>query len=246
MDYQDDLIEFLLQYLNDNRRELLHRDLELRSNHLTLVLEDFYHPHNISATIRTADAFGLKDVHIIENTIPYERNPNINKGADKWVHLNRYTGSDNNTKVCFDRLKGEGYRIVATSPHQGSYTIRELDLSQKTAIVMGAESNGISDYVMQHADAFIKIDTPGFAESLNVSVAAGIVLETLTHRMRTSDINWQLNAEEKRNLLLNNLSKMVANCHLLEKQFMKDRGLTSEHPLFKQIAFHRSSEIHSA
>ncbi len=245
MDYQQELIDYLLQFLNENRRELLFRDINLRSKHLTLVLEDFHHAHNISATIRTSDCFGLRDLHVIENKIKYERNPRINKGSDKWIHINRYCETPFNSPKCIERLKSEGYRIVATSPHQGSYTIRELDLSQRTAIVMGTEADGISDYVMENADAFLKIEMPGFAESLNVSVAAGIVLETLTHRMRSDEsIHWQLTPEEKRELLLVNLSKMVPNSHLLEKRFMKDRGLSLDSPMFKEITFHRSSEIH--
>ncbi|MES2627892.1 MAG: RNA methyltransferase [Bacteroidota bacterium] len=242
--YQQELIDYLLQYLNENRRQLLFRDLDLRSNHLTLILEDFYHAHNISATMRTADCFGLKELHIVENKIRYEYNPKINKGADKWIHLNRYCEQEFNTPTCLNRLKAEGYRIVATSPHQGSYTIRELDLTRKTAIVMGSEGDGISEYVKEHADAFLKIDMPGFTESLNVSVAAGIILETLTHRMRSEGHPWQLDEEERHKLLIGNLAKMVPDCNLLEKRFMEDRGIHEYEPLFKESALRRSSEIH--
>lgn len=228
MEDQQGLIDYLLQFLNENRRELLFRDINLRSKHLTLVLEDFYHPHNISATIRTADSFGLSDIHVIENKIRYENNPNINKGSDKWVTLNRYKEGVFNSPACIEKLKAEGYRIVATSPHQGSVTIRELDITVKTAIVMGAESYGVSDYVRENADAFLKIEMPGFTESLNVSVAAGIILETLTHRIRSGTVSWGLTPEEKQEVLLLKLSRLITDSHLLKRIFFENQEAGSK------------------
>lgn len=244
MAYREELIEYLLQFLNDNRRELLDRDVSLRSNQLTLVLEDFKHPHNISACIRTSDCFGLRDVHIIENKIYYENNPKINRGSDKWVNIKRYNQAEFNTPVCIDKLKSEGYKIVVTSPHKGSFSIRELDLSQKTAIIMGSEADGISDHAKESADAFLKIDMPGFTESLNVSVAAGIVLETLSHRLRNDGYNWQLSDDERAELYLINLSKMVPNYKLLEKRFAEGRSDAPDEPVFSGEGFGRSTEVH--
>ncbi|HEX4887327.1 MAG TPA: RNA methyltransferase [Luteibaculaceae bacterium] len=243
--YRSALTHYLLQFLNDRRKELLFNDISIRTRHLCLVLEDFYHPHNISAAIRTSDCFGLMDIHIVENSIHYERNPGINKGSDKWMRVVRYTKESFNTPACLTALREKGYQIVATSPHEGSVDLRSLDIRQKTAIVMGAESYGISDYVKENADAFIRIDTPGFTESLNVSVAAGIILENLNYRMRNEpDINWQLTNDDRDQLLIQNLAKMVDDVDLLEVQFRERNQITSPDRVFERKPARRSTEIH--
>lgn len=86
---------------------------------------------------------------------------------------------------CIQSLKSKGYKIVATSPHAGSIDIHELDLHHPLAIVMGQENVGISDVVKAEADVFVKIPMHGFTESLNISVAAAILLQDISSRLRS-------------------------------------------------------------
>jgi tRNA (guanosine-2'-O-)-methyltransferase len=78
--------------------------------------------------------------------------------------------------------------------------MHEVDLSKKTAVLMGTELTGASEAAMQMADVYMKIPTVGFTESLNVSVASAIIMQHLTHRMRSENQPWQLTDEEKLHL----------------------------------------------
>ncbi len=236
MTYRQWLLENILPFVNDSRREAILRIVAQRTRHFTLVLENFHHPHNISATIRSAECFGWHDIHVVENEVQYERNPRVNKGADKWMNINCYDQTEFNTPACFAALREQGFQIVATSPHGGSVTLRELDISRKTAIVLGAESTGISDYVKNNADAFLRIETAGFTESLNVSVTAGIVLEALTARAKSSEVNWQLTDFEREEVLFNYLSKLIEEIHLLENRLIKDHNIINPDRVYAQPA----------
>ncbi len=129
-----ELIQFLSKCMTPERWELFQRVIEGRSNHVTLMLEDIYQPHNASAILRTADCFGLQDVHIIENRNEYLINPEVSLGASKWLNLIRYSkeGSEN-TSEAIRSLKSKGYKVVATSPHlETRLSVLLLPLSKDT------------------------------------------------------------------------------------------------------------------
>jgi tRNA (guanosine-2'-O-)-methyltransferase len=111
------------------------------------------------------------------------------------IHIHK--ASENNSIDCIQKLKSEGYRIIATTPHIKKQSVSELDLTQKVAIFFGQEHDGLSKQVIDSADEFLIIPMYGFTESLNISVAAAIMLYDLTLRLRKSDVKWQLLEEEK-------------------------------------------------
>jgi tRNA (guanosine-2'-O-)-methyltransferase len=112
--------------------------------------------------------------------------------------MHRYNApGQNNTEACLRALKRDGYQIVVTALHEKTVALDEVDLSKKTAVLMGTELTGASDVAMEMADVYMKIPTVGFTESLNVSVASAIILQHLTHRMRNENRPWQLSEEEK-------------------------------------------------
>ena len=84
------LLEYLLTFVNDNKRELLEPVLNYRTSHLTVVLENIYQPQNSSATIRSCDIYGVQDLYVIENDNRFELNPNVAMGAGKWVDLHKF------------------------------------------------------------------------------------------------------------------------------------------------------------
>ncbi|NQX92861.1 MAG: TrmH family RNA methyltransferase, partial [Flavobacteriales bacterium] len=93
-----ELIEYLKQFAKGERVALFENRVALRTRHLCLVLENIYQSHNISAVLRSADCFGIQDVHIIENSNEFEVNTEISLGASKWLSLHRYhRDSKNNT-----------------------------------------------------------------------------------------------------------------------------------------------------
>jgi tRNA (guanosine-2'-O-)-methyltransferase len=195
------LYELLSEHLTDNKRKLFDAVLEDRTRHVTLIMEDLYQAQNTSAIQRSAESFGIQDLHIIENKHVFSHHRRISKGSADWLTMHRYNEpTSTNTETCIHALKQQGYQIVVTALHEKTISLHEVDLSRKTAVLMGTELSGASDAAMQMADVYMKIPTVGFTESLNVSVASAIIMQHLTHRMRLENQPWQLSEEEKLNL----------------------------------------------
>jgi len=192
-----ELRDYLFSFISENKQHLFETIIENRSRHLTVVLENIYQPHNASAVLRSCDLFGVQDVHIIENSNEYTLSDEVAMGSSKWLTLKKYNETENNTIACFDALRKEGYKIVATTPHTNDVLIADLPIDQKTALVFGTELTGLSEVAMENADAFVKIPMYGFTESFNISVSAALSLYQFTENMRKSDVDWTLSKEEK-------------------------------------------------
>ena len=152
------LIAYLSEFLKEERLEVLQRSLRFRTRYLTVCLEDIYQSQNASAVLRSCDAFGVQDVHIIEDKNKYQLNPMVARGSSKWLNLHKYNKGDNPSLEAINSLREKGYRIVATSPHIGDTSLEDFDLTKgKAALVFGTELTGISSTVEQNADEFLKI-----------------------------------------------------------------------------------------
>lgn len=217
-----ELLLHLNQFISDNKRILFEQNIQFRTKHITVVLEDIFQPHNASAVLRTCDCFGIQDVHIIENKNEYEVNPDVALGSSKWLNLYKYNQTENNTIDTFNVLRKQGYRIVATTPHKNDCTLEELDLNSKIALVFGTELNGLSETAISNADEFVKIPMYGFTESFNISVSAAIILHHLTEKLRKSSICWELSDSEKTDIKLNWVKNVVKRSELLEQEFLKN------------------------
>jgi len=172
--------------------------LAQRTRYITVALEDIYQSQNASAVLRTCECFGVQDVYIIENYSPYNINPMVLRGSDKWLSIHRYNRSDNNTAEAVHRLKSEGYRVIATSLCEDSVALNSFDVERgKCVIVFGNEHQGVSEYMLEQADENLKIPMFGFTQSLNISVAAGIILSRLIEKIRNSNVDWQLSDSAK-------------------------------------------------
>jgi tRNA (guanosine-2'-O-)-methyltransferase len=213
------LLNYFEGFLTEKRKHLFKKVLENRTRHFTVVLEDIFQSHNASAVVRTCDIFGVQDVHAIENKYNNKVSRHVAKGSQKWLNQYRYRDDGDNTKTCLDDLKKQGYQIVATTPHNNSCLLQDFDVSKKTAFVFGVEAEGVSDYVMENADGFLKIPMVGFTESLNISVAAAIVLQEVTTKLRNSNIEWQLSEEEKEILYFDWIKKTIKNVDKIEAHY---------------------------
>ena len=216
-----ELIAYLQCFVTEERFRKFQEAIRFRTRHITIALEDIFQPHNASAVLRTCDCFGIQDVHIIENHNKYEVNPDVALGASKWLDLIRYNEAGDNTRSCLASLKQRGYRIVATTPHKDGFTPETLPLNQKTALIFGTELAGLTPAVLEMADDFIKIPMVGFTESLNISVSAAIFIQTLTNRLRASEIPWQLTEQEKDQILLNWLKQSIKKSEMIIHDFLE-------------------------
>ena len=216
-----ELIQFLSGFVTPERLSLFNRILSLRTNYLTVVLEDLYQTQNTSAVVRTADCFGIQNVHVIENKHSFEVNPDVVRGASNWVSVIQYKDTAMNTPAALQKLRQEGYRIVVATPHDHDVDLEDFDLEKgKAAIVFGCERPGLTEWAMKEADEYMKIPMVGFTESLNVSVAVAVTLHHLTHQLRNhTDIEWHLAEHEKQKLLLDWLRTSIKRVDLLEEKF---------------------------
>lgn len=214
---KEQLLEKLLSFISDHKNQLFDKVIQNRTRYLTVVLEDIYQPQNASAVLRTADCFGVQDVHIIENRNEYVINPEVALGASKWLTLHRYSESEDNTLKAIQELKEKGYRIVATMPHSNDVALSDLDMNQKTALFFGTELLGLSEVVQENADVFVKIPMYGFTESYNISVSAALCLQDLSAKMRSDTIDWKLSESELLDVKLDWARSVVREADNVEK-----------------------------
>ena len=180
-------MEILTEFMQPARKERLNWVLEQRTQYLTIILENIYHPQNASAVLRSCECFGIQDLHIISDKKKYRPNADVARGASKWLTLNHYNDGDASTRKCFNTLKERGYKIAITSlDDTETMPLEELPLDNPVALCFGTEDMGVSDEAKELADYKIKIPMFGFTESFNVSVAAAICLYSLTTRLRNS------------------------------------------------------------
>lgn len=187
-----ELLDYLEGFLTDSRKEKFLRILADRTNHFTIAMEDVYQLHNTSAVMRSCEVFGIQELNVVEQKFGKRIDTEIAMGAQKWVDVNRFGTIQN----CIDSMKEKGYQIIATTPHNDSCMLHEFDITKRSAIFFGTERDGLSQEVIDQADGYLKIPMVGFTESLNISVSAAIIIQDITNRLRQSEVNWQLTAEE--------------------------------------------------
>lgn len=191
--FQDvEYLAYLETFLTENRVERFKEVLSNRTNHITVVAEDVYQLHNTSAVMRSCEVFGVQGLHVIEQKFGKRIDKQIALGAEKWVDIHRY----NSVQGSIDAIKAKGYKIVATTPHGTAQSLDKFDLSEPVAIFFGTEKSGLSPEIIEQADDYITIPMVGFTESLNISVSAAIIIQSLSTRLRESAIPWQLPEEE--------------------------------------------------
>lgn len=210
--------------ISDNKKEMFDRIASERTKHITVAIENVYQEHNASAVLRSCDCFGLQEMHVIEKDNQYKVQRDIALGAGRWVDMYNYNQGTQVTKDCIDRLKSNGYTIVATTPHTEN-TIYDLDLSKPIALVFGTERRGISAEVEKMADTFVKIPMYGFTESFNISVSVAIILNTLRQRLEQSTYKWKLTQEEQTALKIKWCRKILNSGEKLEKHFREKHSI---------------------
>ena len=191
-------LDYMNEFITEERKEVLQRTVSQRTHYMRIMTENMFHPQNASAIMRHCEAFGIQQIHTVEDRCKFDPSVNIVRGTHKWVDVEHHE----NTAEALKALKAEGYRIVATTPHRCSATPESFDVTKgKFALVFGTEHAGISDEVIEAADDFLMIPMCGMVESLNVSASAAILIYMLSERIRQSVDDWQLSDSEQLKLL---------------------------------------------
>ena len=219
------LLQYLKEFVTNDRRELFEHKIQERTQHLTVVLENIFQGRNISASIRSADCFGIQNLHIIENDNTFNDDSEVSMGAEKWVTIKRYNKKTHNSSEAIKDLKSKGYQIIATTPHNTDYNLYDLDVTKKkTALFFGSETNGCSKETLSLADKKIKIPMYGFTESYNISVSVSLCLQHLTYKMRKSNIDWRLPIVEQNNVMIQWLRNSIKSASAIEKNYLNKQG----------------------
>ena len=207
---QNPKLQALLPYISAERLTKFDEALQQRTRRLCMVLENVYQSRNASAVMRSCDGMGIQDVHLIEDVNPWVFNRGVSKGTPSWLTLHRYTETVDPTEACIHALRTNGYKIAVTSPHVDGYEAHSLPTDEPVAVVMGTEFTGASQRMLDAADYHIFIPMRGMAESLNISVAAGMIMHRIMENIRTRPHEeWQLTKLEKEELLLDWALKSV-------------------------------------
>lgn len=160
-------------FRTEERIKKIQSVLEQKQPQLTVVIENVHDSHNVSAILRTCDAVGVLEVHLLYTQ---EEFPEISKAssvsANKWMKIKKYKSYEE----FYSQLKSNGFVIAASHLDKFSCNHDEIDFSKPTALVFGNEHRGVSDELLKYADLTFKIPMHGMIQSLNVSVAAAVSL----------------------------------------------------------------------
>jgi len=159
----------------DARRARLLEVIAQRIGTVTVLMEAPHDPHNGAAVLRSCEAFGVGEVHVIARSEPFLIAPAVTKGTERWVEVRVHVSAPQAAGV----LRERGFRLVASHP-SGRLAPADLRTVPKLALIVGNEHAGISNELARIADDSVRVPMRGFVESLNVSVAAAILLHAAT------------------------------------------------------------------
>lgn len=170
--------------MTPERKARLERVLNSRQPDFTLVTDYVHKGRNLSAIVRTADAVGALDMHCVIGDKEYKAFRGTAKGSHGWVKVHRYT----ELEVALEPLRDAGYQIVAANLSEHSVDFRDVDYCKPTALLLGAEKEGLSATGCELADVEVTIPMVGMVQSFNVSVAAGIILSEVQRQRQQAGL----------------------------------------------------------
>lgn len=173
------VLDQLLPQITMERQKRFDEVLAHRTFEVATVCEGIYDRGNISAVVRSAEAFGFAPFHIIERDDKFKNSQRVTRGADKWIEEKKWQDSH----AAIDYLRSENRKLIVTSL-DANISIDEIDFSQPVALVMGNEKDGVSELMKSSADYRIKIPMYGFVQSFNISVAAAISLYHISQKRK--------------------------------------------------------------
>lgn len=160
--------------MTPERHQRLTSVLNKRQPDITVVLENVFDPHNVSAVMRTCDAVGIQDVFILNNRIPPHKKWGYRSSstAAEWLTIHQFINVDE----CFTELRKRYKKIYATHLSEKATMLYQLNLIESVALVFGNETFGVSEEITKLVDGTFIIPQVGIIKSLNISVACAVTL----------------------------------------------------------------------
>lgn len=166
------VVTALGHFVSEARQRRIERVLAGRTRTVATVVEGIVNLGNVSAVMRTAEALGFQDLHVITGQAQFKDSKRTSIGAEKWLDVYDWP----TPAACAAALKADGYRILVTHLDEDARPIDTFDFTQRTAIVLGNERDGVSREMLDVADGRCILPMTGFSQSYNISVAAAIAL----------------------------------------------------------------------
>jgi tRNA (guanosine-2'-O-)-methyltransferase len=192
--------------MTPERKERITNVLNKRQGNITVVLENVFDPHNISAVMRTCDAIGMQEIYVLNTKIPKHKKwgAKSSSSAAKWLTIHQFTNAEN----CFAELRNKYNKIFTTHLETNSVSLYEIDLTQKIALIFGNEHDGVSEEIRNLSDGNFIIPQVGIIRSLNISVACAVTLyEAFRQKSIIGDYKKRNLPEEQYNTLLDQWSE---------------------------------------
>jgi tRNA (guanosine-2'-O-)-methyltransferase len=160
--------------MTPERKAKLLSVLKKRQNDLTVVLENVFDPHNISAVMRTCDAVGVQEIYVLNTRIPPHKKwgRRSSSSAEKWLTIHQF----DNAEECFSSLRNHYSKILTTCLTNDAVSLHEINFTEPVALVFGNEHDGVSEEIRKLADGNFIIPQVGIIRSLNISVACAVSL----------------------------------------------------------------------
>lgn len=197
--FPTDAWQLLSPRLTDKRREKMDFVASHRTKQVRLILQDIHDPHNLSACLRSAEAFGVLDIDIVNLYQKFAKPSTVSRGSYNWLKMHRYTDLNENIAD----LRANGYKIAAGYPSPDNLKLDEIPVDQPVAVVFGNEHRGVAPEWDEHVDYKFTIPMVGMVESLNISVSAALTMYQLTQHSQKhlGAEKYYLNEEERNSLL---------------------------------------------
>jgi tRNA (guanosine-2'-O-)-methyltransferase len=203
-------IEELETYLTPSRVAKMKAVLANRLEQFTVVLDNIHDPHNISAVLRSCEAFGIQDVHVIETVEPFKVNVEVSHHTEKWLTIHCWPGY----QECLKELRQQGFSVFTTGFSKRAESIYSLPVDRPLALVFGNEHRGVDADFTALCDGEVIIPMTGFVQSLNISVAAAVAMSAISHSMRnTHGIEAVLSSERYASVYREWLERQVNDCN---------------------------------
>jgi tRNA (guanosine-2'-O-)-methyltransferase len=148
--------------------------LNHRQPDLTVVLENVFDPHNVSAVMRTCDAVGIQDIYILNDRIPPHKKWGYRSSstAAEWLSVHQFTDAES----CFGEVRKKYKKVYTSHLGENSQDLYQIDFTESMALVFGNETFGVSENLRKYSDGDFIIPQVGIIKSLNISVACAVTL----------------------------------------------------------------------
>ncbi|MFN5135115.1 MAG: TrmH family RNA methyltransferase [Chitinophagaceae bacterium] len=176
--------------MTPERRNRLISVLNKRQPDLTVVLENVFDPHNISAVMRTCDAVGIQEIYVLTTKIPRHKKwgARSSSSAAKWLTIHQF----DDLNECVAALRKKYSKIFTTHLSSDAVSLHQIDFTEPVALVFGNEHAGVSEEMIAKADGNFIIPQMGIIQSLNISVACAVTIyEALRQKANAGHYNQQ-------------------------------------------------------